>query len=208
MYRISLVKRISFLLLALLLAVGFASCGESSDAPETTAPPAISTDEDATTEPQSGEALVAYFSATGNTKAVAEQIAALTGAALYEITPVQPYTPGASEMDSGPLLGISEPCPVDLMGHTLDELRAVFSARKGEHRHGANSDLLSVIAAENQERLKERGDWIVYPQAAEDFARGCFGLDEYGSLCWREDLVHAFRAVRTVEYGAVRRLIE
>ena len=121
---------------------------------------------------------------------------------------VQPYTPGASEMDSGPLLGISEPCPVDLMGHTLDELRAVFSARKGEHRHGANSDLLSVIAAENQERLKERGDWIVYPQAAEDFARGCFGLDEYGSLCWREDLVHAFRAVRTVEYGAVRRLIE
>ncbi len=93
MYRISLVKRISFLLLALLLAVGFASCGESSDAPETTAPPAISTDEDATTEPQSGEALVAYFSATGNTKAVAEQIAALTGAALYEITPVQPYTP-------------------------------------------------------------------------------------------------------------------
>ncbi|MCM1095710.1 MAG: hypothetical protein NC333_05470 [Terasakiella sp.] len=35
--------------------------------------------------------LVAYFSATGNTKAVAERIAALTGADLYSITPSRPY---------------------------------------------------------------------------------------------------------------------
>lgn len=36
--------------------------------------------------------LVAYFSATGNTRAVAEKIAALTGGDLYEIVPAQPYT--------------------------------------------------------------------------------------------------------------------
>lgn len=44
-------------------------------------------------EPEAGaDILVAYFSATGNTKAVAEQIAELTGGDLYEITPTEPYT--------------------------------------------------------------------------------------------------------------------
>jgi len=36
--------------------------------------------------------LVAYFSATGTTKAVAEQIALASGGELVEIAPVQPYT--------------------------------------------------------------------------------------------------------------------
>ncbi len=36
--------------------------------------------------------LVAYFSCTGNTRAVAEQIAELTGGDLFEITPAQPYS--------------------------------------------------------------------------------------------------------------------
>lgn len=36
--------------------------------------------------------LVAYFSATGNTKQVAENIAASINGILYEITPAQPYT--------------------------------------------------------------------------------------------------------------------
>lgn len=35
--------------------------------------------------------LVAYFSCTGNTKAVAVRIAALTGGELYEILPAEPY---------------------------------------------------------------------------------------------------------------------
>lgn len=36
--------------------------------------------------------LVAYFSATGTTKEIAEKIANLTNADLYEILPAQPYT--------------------------------------------------------------------------------------------------------------------
>ncbi len=36
--------------------------------------------------------LIAYFSCTGNTKAVAEQIATLTGGDLYEIIPAEPYS--------------------------------------------------------------------------------------------------------------------
>lgn len=43
-------------------------------------------------EAQAGKVLVAYFSATGNTKGVAEYIAKAAGADLYEITPEAPYT--------------------------------------------------------------------------------------------------------------------
>ncbi len=38
------------------------------------------------------EVLVAYFSATGTTKGVAERIAAITGSDLYEIVPAEPYS--------------------------------------------------------------------------------------------------------------------
>lgn len=43
-------------------------------------------------EPQKLKILVAYFSCTGTTKAVAEKIAELTGGDLYEIVPEDPYT--------------------------------------------------------------------------------------------------------------------
>ena len=38
------------------------------------------------------EVLVAYFSATGTTRGVAEKIAAITGGDLYEIVPAEPYS--------------------------------------------------------------------------------------------------------------------
>ena len=41
--------------------------------------------------------LVAYFSATGNTKAAAEKLANVTGGELFEIVPEQPYT--AADLD-------------------------------------------------------------------------------------------------------------
>lgn len=40
----------------------------------------------------SSGAIVVYFSCTGNTKAVAEKLAELSGADLYEIVPAEPYT--------------------------------------------------------------------------------------------------------------------
>ena len=43
-------------------------------------------------QPQKSKILVAYFSCTGTTKAVAEKIAELTGGDLYEIVPSDPYT--------------------------------------------------------------------------------------------------------------------
>ena len=54
---------------------------------------------DTATAPQEGEepeqtatSLAVYFSATGNTQGIAEMIAELTGAELYEIQPQEPYT--------------------------------------------------------------------------------------------------------------------
>lgn len=44
------------------------------------------------TQGAGAKALVVYFSATGNTKAVAETLAVLKGADIYEIVPEQPYT--------------------------------------------------------------------------------------------------------------------
>lgn len=43
-------------------------------------------------QPSKTKILVAYFSCTGNTKAVAEKIVALTGGDLYEIVPAVPYS--------------------------------------------------------------------------------------------------------------------
>jgi len=42
--------------------------------------------------PRDEKTLVAYFSAQGHTKAVAQKIAALSGADLFEIVPGKPYT--------------------------------------------------------------------------------------------------------------------
>ena len=42
--------------------------------------------------PAHSDILVAYFSATGTTKGVAERIASVTGGDLYEILPAEPYT--------------------------------------------------------------------------------------------------------------------
>lgn len=43
-------------------------------------------------QPKENKILVAYFSATGNTKQVAEIVAEITGGTLFEIEPAQPYT--------------------------------------------------------------------------------------------------------------------
>ena len=96
------------LLLAACLALAAVGCG-STAASGSAATPAFSETADSQTQPTptaepeatpettpeaeaSSRILVAYFSCTGHTQAVAEQIAQQTGADLYEITPADPYT--------------------------------------------------------------------------------------------------------------------
>ena len=84
----------------------------------------------------------------------------------------QPYTgDGSREMDTGPVLGVSEAMPLELEGATIDELAALRAARIPGKRV---DDKLRRLALENVERLKVVGDHIVLPRAAEDFAAGRF----------------------------------
>lgn len=75
-------KKIISLLVSALMLLSLAACGSKTTAPETTTAPAAS----------GGKTLVVYFSATGNTKAAAEAIAAATGGDLLELEPTEPYT--------------------------------------------------------------------------------------------------------------------
>lgn len=91
-------KRIFTMLLALGMMAAVVGCSTSqeeqqnqnnSSVQEDTQTEETNTEETDTAE---GKTLVAYYSATGNTKAVAEMIAETLGADTFEITPVEPYT--------------------------------------------------------------------------------------------------------------------
>ncbi len=81
-------------LLFSLTACGAGSGTNSNTEPSATQPQAETPSTEPSTEPteEAAKMLVVYFSATGNTKAVAEEIVWLTGADLYEIVPADPYT--------------------------------------------------------------------------------------------------------------------
>ena len=71
----------SFLAILAVLCLGVLSCTSKATSNAETA-----------AQHKENKTLVAYFSATGNTKKVAETIAEITGGTLFEIEPAQPYT--------------------------------------------------------------------------------------------------------------------
>lgn len=83
-------KKILALFCALLMAVTITACGTSES--NNNIESKQTTEAEKTTQSADTNVLVAYFSATGNTKTVAEQIADVTGGELYEIEPAEPYT--------------------------------------------------------------------------------------------------------------------
>jgi flavodoxin len=84
---------------AIILALGLTACGNNETQtiqaePSQEVEPVVKEDSSEETEPtrEDGGVLVVYFSETGNTKGVAEKIADITGADLYEIQAAQEYT--------------------------------------------------------------------------------------------------------------------
>ena len=79
-------KKILLILLTLCLVFGLAACSGNNTSDE-----AAETDNETAAAEDSGT-LVVYFSVTGNTKGVAEKIADITGADVYEIKAAEEYT--------------------------------------------------------------------------------------------------------------------
>lgn len=103
-------KKLTALLLSIVLVLSLAACGSASKPassttqPETSAPteqPATEPSESSSTapaesepetQPETGKTLVVYYSASGNTERVAKDIAEAAGADLFEIVPTEVYT--------------------------------------------------------------------------------------------------------------------
>lgn len=103
-------KKLTALLLSVVLVLSLAACGSankpasSTTQPETSAPteqPTMEPSESSSTAPaesepetqsETGKTLVVYYSASGNTERVAKNIAEAAGADLFEIVPAELYT--------------------------------------------------------------------------------------------------------------------
>ena len=92
-------KRILSIVTALLLLSALTACGANTPA-EAESEAAAGSESETAAGAESGtpapaehsDVLVAFFSATGTTKGVAEAIASVTGGDLYEIMAAEPYT--------------------------------------------------------------------------------------------------------------------
>ncbi len=111
----------------------------------------------------------------------------------------EPYEGRGENMDAGPILGISPKVPLDLGGRTLAELREIAARRPDQRPPKGYGDELEAIAKDNQDTLKEGGDWVVFPRVVFDFAAGNFGHDDRGGLYYRGET--DWQPVKTVEFG-------
>ncbi len=89
-------RKFMSILLSAVLLLSLVACGQQPTQEEDPTPPEQEEQqeapESATASSGSGKTLVVYFSGSGNTRAVAETIAATLDAPTYEIIPAQPYT--------------------------------------------------------------------------------------------------------------------
>jgi folate-dependent phosphoribosylglycinamide formyltransferase PurN len=116
---------------------------------------------------------------------------------------VTPYRGGGTEdMDRGPLLGISTAVPIDLCGRTREELAAVAARRPAVRPPGGFGDALEEVARHNQGRLKEGGDWLVFPPVVFMAAAGCYALGEDDRVLFRVDAGQPFRPVARLVFGS------
>ena len=108
----------------------------------------------------------------------------------------QPYSgDGNSDMDSGPVLGISGPVAPKLDGAILSRLKKLYEIRIP----GVTpSDRLREVADASLDELKYHGDHVIFPRVVSDFALGKYAVDANDQLYYEID--GSFTAVQTVEY--------
>lgn len=92
-------KRFICIILSIAFAFSLSACGGSSDKKASSSSgngtaPESSGSSESNTVSADGKTLVVYFSATGSTKRVAETIAGVLNADIFEIVPETPYSSG------------------------------------------------------------------------------------------------------------------
>ena len=117
----------------------------------------------------------------------------------------QPYNNDEGAMDNGPILGISEKIGIDLFGYALNSLQKIADTRPKDRPITGYQDELERIAKCNQEKLKRRGDWIIFPQVAYEFSKGNYSLDGNGNLYYRDH--NNWIRVETLMFGKNKRQI-
>lgn len=100
------------------------------------------------------------------------------------------------KVDCGALLGVSTPVPVDWTDELTATVEQCVLSRQGKKRAEYKNDALAQTAKEYQNKLKEGGDWIVFPPVVDEFAVGHYSYDEETDTLYYKD-----KAVATVEFG-------
>lgn len=104
---------------------------------------------------------------------------------------VQPYLgDGKDQLDGGPVLGVSPKMDIDYMGYTIEELKSIHQNRTSP----PYDDALRKIAHHNVERLKIKGDHVVFPITINEYAKGAYSF-EGDKLYWNK------KEVLTVEFS-------
>ena len=89
-------RKFIYIIISCLMLILMASCGNTGTdtvpSSNNTAETEAEVNSQGNNEQEENRMLVVYFSATGNTKSMAETIAEVTGADIYEIVPEDPYT--------------------------------------------------------------------------------------------------------------------
>lgn len=87
-------RLLSLLLTGTLITALFTGCGATTSTSVTRTKQEVKKTSVRKDDQDDTKVLVAYYSATGSTKAVAETIAEATGGDLFELTPTEPYSSG------------------------------------------------------------------------------------------------------------------
>ncbi len=111
----------------------------------------------------------------------------------------QKYTGQGGEMDSGPILGISNPVKIDLKGYSIETLIYFAQKRPQKRPLGGYKDVLEEIAEHNQELLKVNGDWSVFPPTVANFAESNYAIDDDNHLVFKNN--KTWTKIKTVEYN-------
>jgi folate-dependent phosphoribosylglycinamide formyltransferase PurN len=88
------------------------------------------------------------------------------------------YEGGGVGMDNGLVAGVSTEVKIDWMSKSCEEWIGLYKSRSGSKPVGGWKDEFQDLLNCNLSRLKEAGDWVVFPKVVDDFAQGRFCYSE------------------------------